>query len=167
MNKPENKRYIDTVNMLSSVGVPPNEVRLLSAGELYEVCGVFQRATQNCIESRWLPSKDCRNALAHLLLSIFPNEWIERAKWKELIERELKNMGHKEKRYRILESEHWDSLEELQTDLHLAIRATYKTILLFQSGDNRHLPMPTDVFVVPSSMNKFLASLVSGDIYPA
>ncbi|OBY36445.1 hypothetical protein PR729_03055 [Providencia rettgeri] len=167
MNKPENKRYIDTVNMLSSVGVPPNEVRLLSAGELYEVCGVFQRATRNHIERRWLPSKDCRNALAHHLRTIFPNEWIEHAKWTELIEHGLDSMIHGRNHPRIPESEFWDSLEELESDLHLAIQATRKTILLFQSGDNRHLPMPTDVFVVPSRMNEFLASLVAGEIYPA
>ncbi|EHZ6871906.1 hypothetical protein [Providencia rettgeri] len=166
MNKSANNWYEDNIKFLSSVSVPPNEVRLLSAGELYEVCGVFQRATRNHIERRWLPSKDCRNALAHHLRTMFPNEWIEHAKWTELIELGLESMIHGRNHPRISESEFWDSLEELETDLHLAIRATYKTILLFQSGDNRHLTVKTDVFVVPSRMNEFLASLVSGDIYP-
>ncbi|HGN0867762.1 TPA: hypothetical protein ACKROV_000984 [Providencia alcalifaciens] len=159
--------YDRHINILPAKSVPQGDMRFLSASEMIYVCNIFLDSMQNHFEARWLPTKECRSELSKFVERNFLDEWDASPKWKELIQHGLDCMVHGRNNLRMAEWEHWDSLKQLESDMYLSIQASYKTINLFRLGDPQYLPMATDVFVVPSQWNKFLGSLMAGDIYPA
>ncbi|ENL8513918.1 hypothetical protein AB7360_05830 [Providencia alcalifaciens] len=159
--------YDRHINILPAQSLPQAEMRFLSASEILYVCNIFLGSIRNHFEARWLPTKECRSELSKFVERNFPDEWIDNQKWKELIEHGLENMVHGRNNLRMAEWEYWDSLKHLESDMYLSIQASYKTVNLFRLGDPKYLPMATDVFVVPTQWNKFLGSLMAGEIYPA
>lgn len=159
--------YDRYINILPASSAPKGEVRLLSADEMLDICNIFLGSIQNYFEARWLPTKECRIELGKFVERNFLDKWDSNSKWKELIEHGLESMIHGRDHLRMAEWEHWDTLKQLESDMYLSIQASYKAINLFRLGDPQYLPMATDVFVVPAQWNKFLGTLMSGDIYPA
>ncbi|MEQ4672197.1 hypothetical protein AB7W30_19510 [Providencia manganoxydans] len=159
--------YDRHLNILPADSAPLGEVRLLSAREMLDVCEVFLGSLQNHMPARLLPTKEYRNVLGQRMEWTYADEWIAQYLWKELIENGLQEIIHNRNTLHMAEWEYWDSLKQLESDMYLSIQASYKAIKLFQLGDPQYLPMATNVFVVPIQWNKFLSTLMTGDIYPA
>lgn len=157
---------VKNIFILTSNDVPPSEVRLLSANEMYEVCYAFLSVVSEHIKNRWIPSKECRNALAHRLLKNCPSDWITLEARRGLIQRVTRNIVQQENFFLVPESAHWETEEELVTDIRNAVEATRKTISLFALGDPKYVPAPTDLFAVSGKMNEFLASFLLGEVRP-
>ncbi|EPK3354429.1 hypothetical protein JAG45_000134 [Providencia rettgeri] len=159
--------YDRHLNILPAESAPLGEVRFVSAREILDTCEVFLGSIKNHMEARLLPTKEYRNVLKQRMEWTYTDKWVAREKQKELIEHGLEKIIHGRSNLYMAEWEYWDSLKQLESDMYLAIQASYKAVNLFRFGDPKYLPMATDVFVVPTQWNKFLGSLMSGEIYPA
>ncbi|WP_395597556.1 hypothetical protein [Morganella morganii] len=158
--------YDQHIIFLTQADVAPTEVRLLSANEMCEACYAFLSGISGRVKNRWLPSRECRSELARRLLTNCPGDWTEPGLRRELIQRVTQNIVRSVNFYQVSELDHWETQEELETDIRNAIEGTRKTIELFSRGDSKYLPMKTSLFAVSGKTNEFLASLLLGEVKP-
>lgn len=159
--------YAENIQFLDGVRAPLRAVRLLSAHDMYAACDAFLGQTQNYRPERWLGSKSSRDDLVRLFVWNFGAEWLPHGEWKGSVQRALNSVRLQLKSNRRHEFDEWDDWESLQSDIHISLQATRKTVEFFCAGDPRFLPMPTDLFLVPDHFGKFLCSLVAGTVSPA
>ena len=159
--------YEENLEFMTGVTAPLRAVRLLSARDMYAACDAFLSQTRNYRPARWLGSKSSRDVLVRLFEWNTGADWPRHAEWKDIVQRALNNVLQQLENSRRHEFDEWDDWESLQSDIHISIQATRKTVEFFCAGDERFLPMKTDLFLVPDHFGKFLCSLVGGTVSPA
>ncbi|WLS79721.1 hypothetical protein Q3V30_04215 [Erwinia pyri] len=164
---PVNRPYYDEkMNMLSAASAPQGAVRLLSANDMYAACDAFLDQTTNYESERLLPSKSCRNEIARRFQWAVEAKWIPPEEWTGAVQTALSNVLQPIPHTRIQGFPEWVTEGSLESDIHIAVRATLQTVKLFAPGDLRFVPAQTDIFLVPSHFGEFLASLVAGNVNP-
>ncbi|MFP1734044.1 hypothetical protein ACLEC1_14710 [Lonsdalea quercina] len=170
MNKVENAEvdsvYTDNLKFFSSLDAPQGDLKLLSARDMFDACEAFLCVTRSYIDERRPRLISDRSALARLIETSFPRAWKPHEEWKGRVQLALENTRRRFEKSHISALDEWQTWEELETDIHISVQCSRKTVELFSSGDAQFLPMPTSVFLVPARMDLFLCSLISGHITP-
>ncbi|WP_340616902.1 hypothetical protein [Xenorhabdus entomophaga] len=104
--------------------------------------------------------------LAQNMKSCLPSDWRSHEEWRALAQRAVDIACQHCPGIRISEWDERYTWEERVTDIHLAALATRKTVEFFLRSDPSFLPNGTNVFLVSTQLNEFLASIVGGDVHP-
>lgn len=158
--------YAETLAFLRGESAPQDAVRLLSASDMYVACDAFLGQTKAHISDRLLPSEYSRNEIARQIEWNSEAKWMPREAWSAAVQLALNGAAQRFDNYHKPALSEWESLDFLLTDIHLSALATRQTVEFFSRGDERFLPMRTDLFQVPAHFGQFLASLLAGKLRP-
>ncbi|WP_258087470.1 hypothetical protein [Xenorhabdus bovienii] len=161
-----NVKTASNVKFLSSPSNFQGEVRVLSAPYLYVVCDAFLELTTTHLDDRWIRKIEPREQLARQLTKNVSDEWIHYTEWKRLIQ-DVLNSAHQ--RYLCSPISEWADCENwnaVETDIHIAVQCTRRTVLYYDYNQLGDLPARATGFLVPARLNDFFASLLAGTLTP-
>jgi len=163
---PTEQLYVDLVMQMTAFDATKEPLRFISAVDMLGMCSAFLDATQCHIPDRQPLSKESRRELARKVEWNIPTAGIKREEWSKHVRNALQILNQRDQTNRRSPLDQWGSWEDLETDIHIAVRCTRLTVELYRSGDPKHLPLKTELFAVPEPFPKFVASIISGDVRP-
>ncbi|HKN04051.1 MAG TPA: hypothetical protein VJY31_08915 [Buttiauxella sp.] len=164
--QPTKRHYIDSLKEISAFEATKEPLRIVSAADMTDACDLFLAGTRCHIPDRLPREKGDRRELGRKVEWNLPKDWKPRAEWKEHVQHALQILNQRTLDNRISELDEWPTWAELETDIHIAVRCSRKTVEFYHRGDLAHLPHKTDLFAVPTDFSKFLGSVIAGDIQP-
>ncbi|EHZ1489241.1 hypothetical protein K5J06_000857 [Salmonella enterica] len=163
---PTQRRYVDLITEVTAFEATKEPMKIISASDMLGICDASLAETQCRIADRLPLSIAGRRELGRKIELNCPHSWKPREEWSTHVRHALQILNRRYLDIPISPLDDWQTWEELSTDIHVSARCARQTVEFYRSGNPQHLPMQTELFAVPEVFSKFLASILSGDIYP-
>ncbi|WP_180349594.1 hypothetical protein [Klebsiella spallanzanii] len=163
---PTQHRYVDLITEVTAFEATKEPMKIISASDMLGICDAFLGETQCHISDRIPLSVAGRRELGRKIEWNCPHSWKPHEEWSIHVRHVLKILSRRYLDIPVSQQDDWQTWEELSTDIHVSVRCSRQTVEFYRSGNPQHLPLATELFAVPEDFSKFLASIVSGDIYP-
>lgn len=163
---PTKLQYVELITQVTAFDATKEPLRIISAVDMLGMCNAFLGATRCHISDRLPLSKESRRELGRKVEWNIPTAGIVREEWSVHVQNALQILSRRDRTNQISPLDQWQTWEDLETDIHIAVRCTRLAVEFYRSGDPQHLPLKTELFAVPEAFPKFVSSIISGEVRP-